>query len=67
MTGIIRSSRITHGRGLAALEVVERLAPVADAGDLVAFVLQHLAQRVANVRIVVDHQDAAARPRASPM
>ena len=62
MTGIIRSSRITHGRGLAGLEVIERLAAVADAGDLVAFVLQHFAQRIANVRIVIYDQDAAARP-----
>ena len=35
---------MTHGRGVAALEVVERLLAVADAGDLVALVFQHLAQ-----------------------
>ena len=53
-----------HARArVGGLEVVERLASVADARDLVALVLQHLAQRIANVRIVVDHQDAAARPR----
>ena len=39
-----------------------RLAAVAHAGDIVALVLQNFPQRIADVRIVIHHQDAAARP-----
>jgi hypothetical protein len=44
--------------------VVERLAAVADAGDLVTFVLQHFAQRIADVGIVIHDQDASAALRS---
>ena len=63
MTGIIRSSRITHGRGSADLQVIQRLAPVGDAVHLVALVLQHFAAANRGCR---DHRRRPGCRRTAP-
>ena len=52
------------GAGRGRLQVVEGLAAVPHARDVVALVLENLTQRVADVRIVVDDQNTPARFRA---
>ena len=60
--GIFRSVRTTSGREL--LELSERLEAVGRGLGRVALVAEDLAERGPRVGLVVDDEDAAARPRA---